>query len=215
MARSLTAGVIAETAMPALRLGLFAEFQFDSGTVRLWSGIGDLAWNGFAWTGAGTLGSVSPIEETAALGAMGVTFTLSGVSPALLAIALGESYQGRLCRLWLGFFDQGWAIVADPVEVFSGRMDRVELADEGSTATIRLAAENRLIDFERAPSPRFYTPEDQKGTYPMDKGLDFVPGLQSKVILWGRAPFNPPRATSGGGGTGGGGTNGGPTGGRR
>lgn len=199
-------GATAETAAAANRAALFARFNFSSGNVDLWSGIGELTTGAVGslpattWTGAGTLGAVSPIEETSGLRANGVVCTLSGVSVALLAIALGEHYQGRAAKLWLGYFDASWALIADPVMLVNGKMDQMELADNGALATIKVSVENRLIDFERPADPGLYTPEDQKRRFPGDLGLDYVPRLQQKVIYWGRESLKPKKAEDTGGG---------------
>jgi hypothetical protein len=193
MARPLTAGVAAASGAPSARVALFAEFLFDGGPVRLWSGIGAIAWDGKTWTGAGTLGSVGLIEETSELRATGATFTLSGIPSELVAVALGEPYQGRRCALWLAFLDEAWAVIADPIQVFAGRMDTSEITDGGASAAIRINAENRLIDLERAGDVPTYAPEDQKRLFPGDRGLDYVPSLQEKVIYWGRQVLEPKR----------------------
>jgi hypothetical protein len=205
MTRSLTAGALAETTAEANRIGLFAAFEFASGPVFLWSGVGEIATAGLGtlpaatWTGAGTLGAVSAVEETAGLRANGVTFTLSGVAASLLAVALGEHYQGRRARLWLAYFDSAWTPIADPILLVNGKMDQMELVDEGGVATIRLSVENRLIDFERPADPGFYTDADQKRRFPGDKGLEYVAKLQNRVIFWGRAKLRPDKPVEGGG----------------
>jgi hypothetical protein len=199
--RTLSAAVQTEAAATANRIAVFVEMRFESGTVYLWSGVGSLTTSALGtlpaatWTGAGTLGSVSAVEETAGLRANGVTFTLSGVAASLLSIALGEHYQGRAAKMWLGYFDASWALIADPIPLVNGKMDQMELVDEGATATIRLSVENRLIDFERPADPGFYTDADQKRRFPGDRGLEYVAKLQNKTIFWGREKLKPGQGT--------------------
>lgn len=213
--RALTPSVATETGQPDVRAALFARFGFDSGTVFLWSGIGAITTSAMGtlpaatWQGLGTLGQVSAVEETTELRATGLTFTLSGVPSALISIALGEHYQGRACALWLGFLDDAWALIADPVQVFAGRLDQMEVTEAGTTAAIRVSAENRLIDLERVDEAHHYTPDDQHALWPGDKGLDYVPAMQEAVIVWGRHALAPSMAgrssgappSTGGGGT--------------
>lgn len=203
--RTLTAGVATETGEARTVSALFARFAFDSGTTFLWSGIGALTTAAMGtlpaatWQGLGTLGAVSAIEETSELRATGLTFTLSGVPSALIATALGEHYQGRAVTLWAGFFDDAGALIADPVQVFAGRMDQMEVVEAGETAAIRVSAENRLIDLERVDQVRHYTPDDQKKAFPGDKGLDYVPAMQELVVVWGRHALEPSKAGRSGG----------------
>lgn len=189
---------------------IFLEADFDSGAVRLWSGVGDLVWNGYTWTGGGSLLKVDSIEESNEIKAVGTTVALSGIPSDLLSIALQEDYQGRELKIYLGAFsvetqflsqengdyilkeDGGRLylltetdIISDPVILFSGRIDTMTIQESGETSTIQLTVENRLIDFERTKERR-YTSEDQKIDYPTDKGLEFVTSIQDKEIVWGR-----------------------------
>lgn len=185
MSRDLTSGLETATLNPVVRPILLVELDFPSGFVRVWSGYGELSWDGKTWQGVGTLGGVSAVEETDAMKATGVTFRLSGVPLEYVAIALGEHYQGRPAKLWFATLGDNGTITADPFLLFSGRMDVFEDEDSGETATLYLSAESRLIDLER-PRERRFTDQDQKSLYPSDKGLEFVAGLQDKKINWGR-----------------------------
>ena len=135
MARNLPSAVATAIAQKIVRLAFFAEFQFASGTVRLWTGYGSKSWNSQTWTGAGDFGGVSPVSETTEVGAPGLTFTLSGIPSDSLALALGDAYRGRPCKLWLAILDASDAVV-DAYMVFGGRMDVLQIEDGGETAVI-------------------------------------------------------------------------------
>lgn len=184
MSERLTTLSAAETGKPVARPILLAEFDFASGASRAWSGLGTLAWDGKDWVGLGTFGEVSAIEETMELRATGAAFRLSGVPSELVATAMGEPIQGRTARLWLGFLDDTLALIEDPVLLFDGRMDTIEITDGGEAAVITLFAENRLRDLER-PRTRRYTDQDQQAEFPGDRGFEFVPALQEVTINWG------------------------------
>lgn len=187
MAERLSGLAAAETFRSVARPALLIELQFLAETVRVWSGVGPLAWQGATWLGVGTLGRVSSVEETLELKAAGASFQLSGVPSELLSHVMGEPIQRRLVSMWLAFFDEDWGLVPDPVLLFRGRMDTVEIHDGGPTATITLFAEVRLRDLERARVRR-YTDQDQQAEYPGDLGFAFVTALQETNILWGRIP---------------------------
>ncbi len=191
MSRSLTAAVATELQKGRIHPHALVHFAFDSGAVRFWSGIGDLVWSGHTYVGAGSLGSVGAVEESASIRAAGAAFKLSGIPSSLVSIALAEHYQGRGCTMWLAFFDDAGALIADPVQVFSGRVDVMQITDAGETADIKLTAENRLVDFERPQETRYYTDQDQQREYPGDKGFEFVTAIQEAVIVWGREKLAP------------------------
>jgi hypothetical protein len=183
MSRSVTAAMQAAAEARDQKPLLLIEALFDSGTLRLWSGLGDLAWNGEVWTGSGSLLRIEPGGETQVVAAPGANFVLSGIDSALVALALDEDYQGRPVTMWLGLFDAADAVIADPIPVFSGRLDVMEIDEGGETATIRVSAESRLADLERPPGG-VWTDADQKSRYPTDRGLEFVAGLQDREVIW-------------------------------
>lgn len=182
-ARELETAFLNETLADELAPILLAEFEFASATVRFWTGYGDLSWNSQTWTGGGSLIGVSAVEETTDMKAVGATFTLSGVPSALISTALGEDYQGLPAALYLGALDSSGAVVEDPVKVFAGRMDVMEIEDGGETATISLTVESALADLER-PRERRFTDEDQQELFPGDLGLEYVPSIQGKEVVW-------------------------------
>lgn len=190
MSRNLTAAVATEVQKDEVQPIVLAELDFPSGFVRVWSGIGQLTWNGVTWEGTGALGTVSVVEETVDLRAVGLNFTLTGVDSSLLSIALGEDYRGRSAKLYLGFLDSTGVVIVDPTQIWGGRIDTMESTDAGETATIILAAESRLVDLERPGEIRRYTDEDQQREFPGDEGLAFVNALQEAVIFWGRREEN-------------------------
>ena len=185
MSRGLTNDLITEVTARQLRPIILLKAEFDSGDLLLWSGIGSITYDGDIYTGAGNLINISEIGETTNIEAQGATFVLSGIPSSLLSIALNEPYQGRPITCFFGCLDGNGALIADPVILFKGTADVVQIDETGETCTIGLQAENRLIDLKRA-KPRRYTPEDQKQEYPADRGLDFVASLQEKEIIWGK-----------------------------
>lgn len=184
-----------------MKVAFFAEFQFASGTVRVWSGIGAKVWGAQTWSGAGDFGGITPVDESTEVQAAGLAFKLSGIPSSTLSLALGDNYRGRPCKLWLAVLDAADAVV-DAYQVFAGRMDVMKIDDGGDTATINVQAENRLVDLTRARSLR-YTDAEQKRLFAGDLGLEYVAKLAEKPLYWGVPP--PAGGASYGGG--GGGTN--------
>jgi hypothetical protein len=169
---------------------VFVEMDFGSGFVRVTNAPYTFTWNGYSWIGLGALGGIDSVEEGANLEARGVALRLSGVpidgegDSENIAIALGEHYQGRDCRIWVAILNDSFSIIDSPKLLFVGRMDNMEI-EIGQTATIVLKAESRLADLER-PRVRRYNGADQKDVYPTDLGLDFVEQVTEMAILWGK-----------------------------
>ncbi len=208
MTRDLPATLVTEVTKRRLRPFFLLDMDFDSAPIYLWSGGGQVTFDGKTYLGAGDVGSISPYKETNKIVAQGLSFILSGIKTSLIAAALLERYQGRKCRLYFGAFAEGDALLmesgggyillengsqilvenpfdADPYQLFGGFMDIMEIRDEGATATITVSAENSLIKLMQS-NERRYTPEDQKIFYPDDEGLDFVPQIQDREVTWGK-----------------------------
>lgn len=184
--RDLTDDFVAEIEAGSKAPILFYEGEFATGTVRFWSGVGTIAWNGHDWTGAGNLGSITPIQETGDVQANGVTVSLSGFSSASVSLVLEEARQGKPGTIWFGFLASDGTVVADPTVTFSGRLDLPQIDDGATTASVSINYESRLIDLER-PREYRYTDESQKLFYPDDKGFEYVPSLQEWNGKWGRS----------------------------
>lgn len=183
MSRGVTGAMATALAASNLRPALFAELAFDGGTLYATNLPVSVVWNGHTWVGLGNLGGISTVEEGENIQAYGLALTLSGVDAAQVSIALGEQYQGRSAKVYAGLFNDSYALVADPILVFRGRMDNMELS-QGDTFTIKVNCEGRLADFERARVRR-YNHEDQITVYPSDRGFEFVPQMVEKALNWG------------------------------
>jgi len=187
MSRTIAAPTQAELAQAQLAPVIFVELDFASGFIRMWSGVGPISWNGNTWTGGGQLLEVSSIEETKAVEATAASITLSGVPSELVSIAYGDFSQGRPVRIWLGLLNvTTGAVLADPVQIFAGRMDTIGDADSGDTATIQVSAESNLADLDRLRA-RFYTDQDQQRIFEGDRSLRYIPSMQDRPITWGTA----------------------------
>lgn len=182
--RVLTANVKAELTKSNIQIGIFVECIFDGGPLRLWSGIGNFTLLGNVYTGVGSLGGISPIEESADdIRASGVVLTLSGIPSSLISLILTEHFQSRAATVYFAFFNDQWALINDPVMVFSGRMDYPVLEEGGDTAKISVYVESELIDLER-PRVRRYTDADQQALFAGDRGLEFVATIQNQDVVW-------------------------------
>lgn len=193
MSRGLSAGMLTQVGSANVTPILLFYGEFASGTVRMWSGIGDLSWDSQTWLGAGSLVQVSNIEETSEIKASGIVVTFNGIPADLLSLVLSDVRQGALGKVWLGFLSSG-SVVATPWLIFEGRIDTPVINEEAETCSIAITYESRLIDLSRPRTAR-YTDQDQKREFPGDLGMEFVLALQDKEIPWGRAGNTLPAAT--------------------
>lgn len=163
------------------------ELFFDTDTVRVWTGYGDITVtvsNSQTYNGIGDLLSISEVQESQDISAKGINLTLSGIPSNLLTHALNTPYQGRICNLHFGFIDWSSPANQNAMLAFTGYMDTMNIDEGPETSTIVTTVESRLIDLEK-PRNRRYTAENQKQRFVGDKAFDFVESLQNQRLQWG------------------------------
>ena len=166
-----------------------SELEFSDGTLRFWNGYGNITMtaggSSKVFTGLGDFLGISPISESSTLQMSGVTLSMSGIKSSLISTALSAQYTNRNGAIYLGMYDTSKNVIADVYTVFKGKMDVLNISEQGNTATITLNIESRLISFD-LPVDRKYTLEDQQVDFPNDVGFEFIPDLQDKEITWGK-----------------------------
>lgn len=186
MTRDATAASITESKDAAPRPFLFVELDYPAGFIRVNSTDRTVSFDSGGgpenFIGVGNLGSVTAISEGSSLKAQGVQLSLSGINAANISAAF-ENAQRRPGKIWVGFFDDDYLLVADPTLVFSGLIDSTSI-DIGETATVTVFLESRLITWERAKIQR-HTNENQQQRFAGDKFLEFINQMVEKEILWG------------------------------
>lgn len=194
MSRSMDSAVATGIAQQVVPCAFFAEFQFASGPLRMWSGYGFKSWNSQTWTGAGTMGGMSPADETSDIGASGLAFSLSGISSSLRALALSDPYRGRPCKAWLAILDSSENVLGAYL-YYAGRMDVMTSKGAGKTSELTLQSENRLADLSRARTTRWTNAEQQRIS-PGDTSLSRIGKLAERPLPWGVASAAAPAASA-------------------
>lgn len=170
-------------------LAILAEFEFAEGTNRFWlNGHGTLTLAAQSWLGTGSLVSVSAITTGEGDAANKLTFTLSGVNAALIALARENeaSVRGRTVTVYGQFFHPDtlapygvkWALPTADV------MDTIGYSASGpSQRSISLTAETIWAERNTAKNA-FYADRDQKARFADDRGLEFVGALVNAKTSW-------------------------------
>ena len=190
MTRTIATANKNETTAEVFRPVLFLFLDLDGGDVTVNSSDQDIAWDfdgdssDETFTGVGQFGSVSVINESADLKASGIQCMLTGVPTTHISNALSESYSGRTAKLYIGFLNASRVLVADPMVIFAGRIDAMDI-QIGSTASVSVSIESKLVDWERARIRR-YTNEDQRNLYSTDEFCEFVVQTVEKELVWGQ-----------------------------
>lgn len=182
--RTISDDVLQEIESSSIRPLFLVSCQFANETIYVWTGAGDITWNGNTYKGVGNLGSISTITETLDTQAQGISLTLSGIPTELLGDALDQVTTSGKAQIYLGFLSPFGSLIADPIPCFLGNMDQPEIDIGTETCTISIAVENRLSDLQRARGGR-YTDQDQRARHPNDWGLQYVSVCSDIFISWG------------------------------
>jgi hypothetical protein len=92
----------------------------------------------------------SDIDESADFQITSMTVSLGGLADADLFLFLGNQYIDYPIRLWRVWFDQNGIQVGDPIQIFSGKMDKPVITDDpNGGVVVGVAASSNFVDFER------------------------------------------------------------------
>jgi len=185
--RAMSGAMLTALTASHLRPAILVAAEFATETLYLWSGVGPITWNSHTWTGVGAFGGISLIEEGATVEARGITLTLSGIDPQTLADALQEIEIGRPVTVYIGLFDASSALIVDPLTSWKGKIDQPTIDVSGTSATISINCESKLLNLNVDCSRR-YTMEDQQIEHPGDLGMMFQTAIQECTLYWGTSP---------------------------
>jgi hypothetical protein len=210
MTRALHPATAAEIRSEVCGLALLAEFEFDSGVQRVFSGSGGpLIWSGpdgpvrflpagslvsVSATRAGTDGRVTGHELTIAFAALSEAgFTQEDIEQVTEGLMSG-GWQGQTIRLFAAAFDTGNRILGDPVLIAEERLDSQSdrLGGDLAAITVRTAVLGADRDI---PVQRVYSPDDQRAEFPGDTGMDRQPLVGVEPVRIGVAPAAPSAVT--------------------
>jgi hypothetical protein len=191
MPRSVTSAFIAAMGAPLVYPCLFLEIYFAAGPVRMCTAYQDKILNSVVFKGVGNFLDVSTIEDGSTVTARGLSVSLSGIDPSLLAETLTQFQVGMSATITLALLasEVNDLPVNSPVVAWKGRTDEPTITISGQSATITVALESILLDMN-TPLAWRYTPQDQKLFYPHDQGFDFVNAIQNLPIYWSQVESN-------------------------
>lgn len=196
MARGLSSELVTALSADHLHLAYLVDFAFDSGTQRLWTGVGDLDLGGgvvYAGCGSADHGgflSIKPGREATQPAGFAAEIEIGDVGSGDFVDVLSEDYQGRDLLIRLGVFDADGALIVaadNPLQIFRGRMDIIQIADNGRSSRLKLTAESRLADFDR-PRSSFYNHATQLALHPGDRAFEFVSQMQLAELAIDASP---------------------------
>lgn len=159
-----------------------ADIQFESGTVYVHSGTGQIVLNGFVYHGMGKMGAVDDVGETNSTSPAQLKLTLSGLDLSLFATTLNERCVGRQANIYLVVMDDNGVTRAADL-IFQGKVSSTG-ATAGETNALQYTVSNIFEDWQR-PFPDRYTDESHQAAQPGDRIFRYVAQMAERSIYWG------------------------------
>ena len=179
-----------ELEKPVTRTVYFVELRFRDSTQYLCSSNQNLTWGGHDWIGLGTVGAISPVEESEGVESKSLTFTLNVAQPSVLSLAVGdvEQYRGRVARLYFCPLNEAFQLIGVPQICWRGIMDVMAIAIDGQEGSIQLKCETSAYGLKRQPGLRLNAAQ-QKKKHPTDTGFDYLTDLIANPVVWTSKKF--------------------------
>lgn len=146
------------------------------------------------YIGLGALVGVANVAEGPDASAEKITLSLSIVDQAMIAATLGnvEGYRGRAARLYLQLYDEAFQPVANPVQRWSGVMDKVQItrraADPQSpgaaSGTIEMQCSRAGMARARHYGGLRLTHQQHQSRWAGDTGLQYMRTLIEQPAQW-------------------------------
>ncbi len=183
-------------------VGLLCEVDYSPTPVRVWTGRGNITWDGKTWAGIGRLGGISAIQEKVGARAGNMTLKINGVPSENLESALADTSQGREVKIWAATFTVAggvWTIIDAPVLLQWGETDVHEIIEDDGSNSIEVSVPTMLARIALLQVLR-YNNADQQRLFPGDRFFEFTEQVANQTLYW---PYPEPQGagTSGTGGS--------------
>jgi hypothetical protein len=159
---------------------------FDEGVLYMHTDLGDVAFGGNTYLGAGDLGSIEGIEERDDGSPTGFTLRLSGIDTTLLNEALIYNYFDRAVTVYLGVRDiTTGAMVTTPFEIAVGKMDQMRVMTGTSpTSVIEIPCESEMIELDRSLN-RYFSDTELQRNYSGDLAFQYLADMVNAKVTIG------------------------------
>lgn len=185
MALFFTETVAAYLAGKSITLAFLSRLDFPDAEARYWMGHGDIELAGEIWQGLGQFVAISGLTRALNDVAVPLTFTLSGVDDAVVALASRDAadLQARAAVVYLQPFTDAGTPLDAPVAIWTGSMDRIEFSGDLANQSLSLVCEGLFTTRARAAFA-LMSDINQQRLHPGDRFFEHVAGVIEKRVQW-------------------------------
>lgn len=184
--RTLTTAGVAALSGATVCAAILVEMDLTEPLNLNTSSLG-LTINGISYSGVGGLGQIDAITESAG-DLPRLNFTIAGVQPTSISLALSEPIQGKAVRVKMALFDSSSGALIDVRQRYAGYLDVMSISDSRDSATIGVSSESAMLDLLR-PSGIYYNDIDQQALNPGDLAFQYVNDQVEQKLVWPSAAF--------------------------
>lgn len=177
--------VIEMMTRPHVTLVYAADLDFTDGPVRAHTGTGLLVIDGVTYTGVGSLGNVSTVNEAdGSSSPASVTLSLSGWDNDVAGATLQDRCRGRAGKLMLVAIDEDGSYAADIL--FDGVMDAADLSYGGNKEdnTIAVKLTDQMVLWQRKGT-EVWSDSNHRARHDGDRFFFAIAQLSNWPIYWG------------------------------
>lgn len=188
-------GFLAATVKPVF----FTRLDFSGGILRAHTEIGPKTathpvHGSEVYTGLGDFGGIQgDVVESVSGAPQRLQLSLSGVDATLINDLLTDDYYRRDAEVMIGLEDTSGSLLADPEILFSGFMDKADIALKSGFGTVTMTLEGRGTNGRTGSDQRF-TDEDKQAETTGDLFAEYVYRMQDITLRWGDTSFRSPFA---------------------
>lgn len=192
--RDIDSLVEAELLTANVKPVIFARLDFAGGVQRFHTEIGPKTvtvpvHGQEVYTGLGDFGGISSsVVETITGAPQALRLSLTGVKASLITSLLTDDYYRRNGDVFIGLEDDNGEIIAEPESLFSGFMDKADIALKDGFGQITMTCEGRGTIWRTGSDQRF-TDEDLQAAWPGDLLGEYVWRMQDISLKWGKGRF--------------------------
>jgi len=174
-----------------VRPHILMRMDHPAGTLRLWTGLGTLDYDGFSWTGAGSLIAITPLEDSTEIRVAQGQITLPGIDFSDEAMEMILTPVARVpVHRWLAFLDDRGNVIPDPIYRAKMYADPPVVSYDGqgkSFVTVPLTG--AVFNLTLAPNT-LLSNEEQLALYPDDSGLSQMEDAANQQLTWTAGAYN-------------------------
>jgi hypothetical protein len=172
---------------------LEADFGPTTGYLRLWTGIGVLAVDGFDWFGGAQLVEIEDGPESVEGSVGNFVFSLPWRDPVTMRDYIEDAKNatsGGLAYWREAHMAPDGSLTSDPVPMWRGRISSIRIAEQSVSSTggrgivVSVTCGDDAAPADRAEVYRV-TDSTQRKIDPTDKGLEYLSTLGNIEIKWG------------------------------